>query len=151
MLDLGERRFDAAYFNETMCHWEDKLSAMRRTLRHLKPGAVLGINDWLKGHKGTLNDCYDAVPGFADLYEPDIWRQISLGETCRLLEEAGFTVLHAEELTDYTDRGLRRRLQVLERLNQNNEPTKRGVQYYRVMIATHYDYLCYGRVIAQAP
>jgi hypothetical protein len=28
---------------------------------------------------------------------------------------------------------------------------RRGVRYYRGMIATHYDYyLCYGRVIAQA-
>ncbi len=150
-LDLGDQRFDAAYFNETFCHWEDKISALRRTRKHLKPKALLGFNDWLRGRKGTLNDAYHAVPGFRDLYQPDIWRQISLGETCRLLEEAGFSVLRAEELSDFTDRGLKRRLQELEKLPQGNEPTRRGVQYYRVMIATHYDYLCYGRVIAQAP
>jgi ubiquinone/menaquinone biosynthesis C-methylase UbiE len=150
-LDLGERRFDAAYLNETFCHWEDKPAALRRILRHMKPGALLGINDWLKGHKGTLNDAYHAVQGFRDLYQPDIWRQISLGEMCRLLEEAGFYVLRAEELTDSIDEGLRRRLQELEKLPQDNEPTRRGVRYYRGMIATHYDYLCYGRVIAQAP
>jgi ubiquinone/menaquinone biosynthesis C-methylase UbiE len=150
-LDLGDRRFDAAYFNETMCHWEDKLSALRRTLAHLRPGARLAFNDWLRGRKGTLNDAYHAVPGFRPLYQRDVWRQISLGETCRLLEAAGFTVLSAEELTDFTDRGLRRRLQVLERGCRSDEPTRRGIQYYRVMAATHYDYLCYGRFIAQAP
>lgn len=150
-LDLGDRLFDAAYVNETMCHWEDKVAALRRTRRHLKPKALIGINDWLKGRKGSLNEACDAVPGFRDLYQPDIWRQISLGDTCRLLEEAGFTVLRAEELTDATDRGLRRRLEELQRLPRDNEPMRRGVEYYRVMLATHHDYLCYGRVIAQAP
>lgn len=150
-LDLGGRRFDAAFFNETMCHWDDKLSALGRTLAHLKPKGLLGINDWLRGRKGTLNEAYSEVPGFGDLYQPDIWRQLSLGETCRLLEAAGFTVLRAEEVTDATDQGLRRRLRELERLPQNNEPTRRGVQYYRVMASTHYDYLCYGRFLAQAP
>ena len=150
-LDLGERRFDAAYLNETLCHWDDKLTALCRIRRHLKPGALLGINDWLKGAKGSLNEASDAVPGFRELYQPDIWRQLSLGEICRLLEEAGFTVLRAEELSDLTDRGLRRRLQALEKLPQRSEPTRRAVQYYRVMIATHYDYLCYGRIVAIAP
>lgn len=150
-LDLGERRFDAAYFNETMCHWEDKRSALARTLAHLKPKARLGINDWLRGRKGTLNDAYQAVPGFRDLYQPDIWRQISLGETCRLLEEAGFSVLRAEEMTDATDAGIRRRIQQLRKLPASDEAARRGARYYEVMVATHYDYLCYGRVIAQAP
>jgi ubiquinone/menaquinone biosynthesis C-methylase UbiE len=150
-LDLGDRRFDAAYFNETMCHWENKLSALRRTLRHMKPGALLGINDWLRGRKGTLNEACDAVPGFRGMYQPDVWRQISLGEVCRLLEEAGFKVLLAEEVTDAIDRGLRRRLQELKMLPQNNEPTRRGVEYYQAMIDTHFDYLCYGRFLAQAP
>jgi ubiquinone/menaquinone biosynthesis C-methylase UbiE len=150
-LDLGERRFDAAYLNETFCHWDDKPSALRRILAHMRPGALLGINDWLGGRKGTLNDAYHAVHDFRDLYQPDVWRQVSLGELCRLLEEAGFHVLRAEELTDATDAGLRRRLRELERLPQGDEPTRRGVRYYRGMIATHYDYLCYGRVIAQAP
>jgi ubiquinone/menaquinone biosynthesis C-methylase UbiE len=150
-LDLGDCRFDAAFFNETMCHWEDKLSALRRTLRHLKPGAaLLGINDWLRGRKGTLNEAYYAVPGFRDLYQRDIWRQLSMGETCQLLETAGFTVLAAEDVTGATDRGLKRRLKGLEMLPQDNEPTRRGVQYYRVMAATHYDYLCYGRFLARA-
>jgi ubiquinone/menaquinone biosynthesis C-methylase UbiE len=150
-LDLGGRRFDAAYLNETFCHWEDKPSALRRILAHMKPGALLGINDWLRGRKGDLNDAYHAVGGFRDLYQPDVWRQVSLGEMCRLLEDAGFNVLRAEELTDAVDQGLGRRLRELERLPQNNEPTRRGVSYYRGMLATHYDYLCYGRFIAQAP
>lgn len=150
-LDLGDRRFDAAYLNETFCHWGDKLTSLRRILSHMKPKALLGINDWLKGRKGTLNEAYDALPGFRDLYQPAIWLQVSLGEICLLLEEAGFKVLRAEELTDATDRGLKRRLHELQRLPQDNEPTRRGVKYYRGMIGTHYDYLCYGRVIAEAP
>jgi SAM-dependent methyltransferase len=148
-LDLGDRRFDAAYMNETFCHWEDKRSALQRIRAHLKPKALVGINDWLRGRKGTLNDAYHAQPGFRELYQPDIWRQLSLGEICVLLEEAGFVVLRAEDLTDATDRGLKRRLFELQRLPQDDEPTWRGVNYYRGMIATHYDYLCYGRVIAQ--
>lgn len=150
-LDLGDRHFDAAYLNETFCHWEDKLSAVRRILAHLKPGALFGINDWLRGRKGSLNDAYHSLPAFRDLYQPDIWRQLSLGEICKLLEDAGFVILRAEDLTDATDRGLRRRLIELKRLPQDNEPTRRGVGYYQGMIATHYDYLCYGRVIALAP
>jgi|GEM_PF-1470818 len=150
-LDLGEQTFDAAYFNETFCHWEDKSSALRRTFAHLKPKSILGINDWLRGSKGTLNDACHAVPGFRDLYQPDIWRQVSIGEICRLLKEAGFRILRTEEISDDTDRGLRRRLYELEKLPRRNEPVRRAIEYYRVMIATHYDYLCYGRVIAQAP
>jgi ubiquinone/menaquinone biosynthesis C-methylase UbiE len=150
-LDLGERRFDAAYFNETFCHWDNKLSALLRTRVHLKPGALLGINDWLKGQKGTLNDAYHALPQFRELYQPDIWRQVSLGEVCGLLEEAGFRVLRADDLSDDINCGLYRRLTELEKLPQDNEPTRRGVRYYRGMLATHYDYLRYGRVIAQAP
>lgn len=150
-LDLGDQRFDAAYLNETFCHWDNKLAALRRILAHLKPKSLLGINDWLRGHKGTLNDAYHHLPAFRQLYQPDIWRQISLGEICRLVEEAGFTVLRAEDLTDATDRGLRLRLLKLKRLPQDDEPTRRGVNYYDGMIATHYDYLCYGRVVAQAP
>ena len=144
-LDLGERRFDAAYLNETMCHWEDKAAALRRIRKHLRPGAILGINDWLKGSKGTLNDAYDAVPGFRGLYQPDVWRQGSLGDVCRLVEEAGFAVLQAEDLTESTDDGLRRRLRELEMIPQNHEPTRRAVVYYRGMISTHFDYLRYGR------
>ncbi len=151
MLDLGERRFDAAYLNETFCHWENKHSALRRILAHLKPKALLGINDWLRGRQGTLNEAYHALPAFRDLYQPDIWRQLSLGEICVLLEEAGFVVLRADDLTAATDRGLKRRLFELRRLPADDEPTRRGVNYYQGMIATHYDYLCYGRVIAQAP
>ena len=150
-LDLGDRRFDAAYFNETFCHWERKAAALDRTLRHLKPKAILGINDWMRGRKGSLNDAYKTVAGFQDLYQPDIWRQISLGEACRLLEEAGFLVLRAEDLTDSVDQGLKRRLSELEKLPQDNEPTRRGVRYYRGMIATHYDYVRYSRIIAQVP
>ncbi|MGQ0838587.1 class I SAM-dependent methyltransferase [Actinokineospora sp.] len=150
-LDLGDRRFDAAYFNETMCHWADKPSALRRTREHLKPKALLAFNDWTSGHRGTLNEAYHAVPSFRELYQPDIWRQISIEETTRLLEGAGFTVLAAEDLTDYTDRALKQRLKELELLPQRNEPTRRGVEYYRAMIATHGDYLRYGRFIAQAP
>jgi len=150
-LDLGDQRFDAAYFNETFCHWEDKLSALRRVFAHLKPKAILGINDWLRGSKGTLNDAYHVVPEFCDLYQPDIWRQVSIGEICRLLEIAGFRILSAQELSDDTDRGLRRRLYELEKLPRRNEPVRRAIQYYRVMITTHYDYLCYGRIVAQVP
>lgn len=150
-LDLGGRRFDAAYLNETFCHWDDKPSALRRILAHMKSGALFGINDWLRGHKGSLNDAYHAVGEFRDLYQPDVWRQVSLGELCGLLEGAGFRVLRAEELTDKVDRGLRRRLRELKMLPQDDEPTRRGVLYYRGMIATHHDYLCYGRVVAQAP
>jgi 3-hydroxybutyryl-CoA dehydratase len=151
VLDLGERRFDAAYCNETMCHWDDKPAAISRIVKHLKPKSLLGINDWLKGRRGTLDDAHDAVPCFRDLYQPDIWRQLSLSEMCRLLEEAGLSVLRAEDLSDFVDRGLKRRLHELERLPQDTEPVRRAVQYYRVMIATHFDYLSYGRVIAQAP
>lgn len=151
VLDLGDQRFDAAYLNETFCHWEDKLSALRRILAHLKPKALLGINDWVRGRKGTLNDAYHSLPDFRELYQPDIWRQLSLGQICALVEEAGFILVRAEDLTDATDRGLRRRLLELRRLPQDNEPTRRGVRYYQGMIATHYGYLCYGRVIAQAP
>jgi ubiquinone/menaquinone biosynthesis C-methylase UbiE len=150
-LDLGERRFDAAYFNETLCHWEDKVQALRRTRMHMKPKALLAFNDWLKGSKGSLNEAYREVPSFRDLYQPDIWRQLSLGETCQLLEEAGFTVLRAEELTDSVDRKLKRRLRELENLPQTNEPVRRGGAYYRGMLETHYGYVCYGRFIAQAP
>lgn len=149
-LDLGERRFDAAYCNETMCHWENKLAALRRMLDHMKPGALLGINDWLRGVKGSLNEAAREVAEFDGMYQPDVWRQLSLGELCRLVEEAGFTLVRTEDITEATDRAMKRRLLALERCPQDEEPTRRGVHYYRVMLATHFDYLCYGRVIAKA-
>lgn len=149
-LDLGGRRFDAAYINESMCHWEDKRTALERMRRHLKAGARLGINEWLRGGKGSLNEAEQAVPGFRGLYESDVWRQLSLAETCRLLKASGYTVLAAEDVTDDVDRGLVRRLAELERLPRRTEAARRGIEYYRVMIATHHDYLRYGRIVARA-
>jgi SAM-dependent methyltransferase len=149
-LDLGDRRFDAAYINESMCHWEDKTSAVLRIRRHLVRGARLGINEWLSGRRGTLNDAAGAIHGFRDLYQPDIWRQMSLDEISRLLEESGFTVIHAEDVTSTVDAALARRLAELERLPRHSEATRRGIAYYRVMIATHHEYLRYGRIIARA-
>jgi SAM-dependent methyltransferase len=149
-LDLGELCFDAAYINESMCHWENKLEALRRIKSHLRPGSRLGINDWTIGSKGGLDNAVQSVPEFERLYKPDIWRQISQGETCDLLSQAGFEVIECEDLTEATDRGLRRRLRTIELVAGRDDAANCAADYYRVMIATHYDYLTYARLIARA-
>lgn len=155
-LDLGDSQFDRFYANESACHWENKEEAFRRIVSHIKPGGLVGLNDWIRGSEGQLTDAETEVEAFNGLYQHDVWRQISLEEMCQLIEKAGCTVISAEDLTEEVDERLKKKLEKLESITRlgkrcgwHHEPTERAVPYYRAMIATHFRFGRYGRVIAR--
>ena len=77
-LNLRERNFSKAYCNETCGHWQNKLAAFSKIFTHLRPGAKIGFNAWLKGDKGSLNQAYQAIREFRPLYRENIWFQDDL-------------------------------------------------------------------------
>lgn len=154
-LALDKKDYTKAFCNETTCHWQNKEIAFRRINAHLAKGAKIGFNEWLSGDKGTLNEAYDAVPGFRPLYKKGIWFQKDLDAYKELLDNSGFRVLESEERTDKIDIKIRAKLKgspgewdtyvkVL-----GSKAMDIGLNYYRGMLKTHYDYLRYGVIIAE--
>lgn len=151
-LDLGRRRFDRLYDNESAVHWRDKEAILARALKHLKPGSLAGFNEWLLGDRGDLDDAWSRFPDFRRMWDRGIWFQVTLRGFCGILRRAGFKVLQAEELTDEVDDVSRRRLAVLEKLRGSlDEGSRLGIPYFKAMLKTHGRYLRYGRIIARAP
>jgi ubiquinone/menaquinone biosynthesis C-methylase UbiE len=154
-LSLPKTDFTKAFCNETTCHWQDKEKAFGRIVAHLKKGAKIGFNEWLKGGKGTLNDAYNIVPGFMPLYKNGIWFQESLDTYKKLLEKTGFNILEMKDCTDKIDIRIRAKLKG----NQSewasyvsimgDKAMEIGLNYYKGMLATHYDFLRYGVIIAE--
>jgi ubiquinone/menaquinone biosynthesis C-methylase UbiE len=158
-LDLPQKNYDKAYFNETIGHWEKKESAFRNIYNHLKDGAKIGFNLWIRGDKGDLNDAYEEVPTFKNLYKPGIWFQLSLDELIELLMSKGFRLIEKEEVTDKVDLRMQFRLKAIK--FANNHPAYKysqimgkeaaiiGQKYYEGMLDTHYNYLRYARLIME--
>lgn len=154
-LSLGRKKFTKAFCNETSCHWQEKERAFNRISLHLKKGAKVGFNEWLKGDKGTLNDAYDLVPEFTPLYKRGIWFQEDLNTYKKLLEKTGFSILEMDEYTDKIDVRIRARLKsstygwsVYEQI-MGSEAIQKGLNYYKGMLATHYEFLRYGVIVAR--
>jgi ubiquinone/menaquinone biosynthesis C-methylase UbiE len=149
-LNYSAESFDKVFHNESICHWLNKKTALAGLFRVLKKGGVMGFHDWARGDKGDLNGAGGAFTG---TYAEGVWFQHSIEETRQLLEYAGFRVLHAEDTTDTVDRGLRARLrelmmsQKLYLKSTSDEYLAKSLQYFRVMIETHYDYLRYARFV----
>jgi len=154
-LSLDKKDFTKAYCNETSCHWQDKEKAFKRINQHLKKGAKIGFNEWLSGDKGTLNDAYNLVPGFTPLYKKGVWFQEDLSTYRKLLERSGFKVLEMEDCTDKVDIKIRAKLKGSRRewdayvSVMGNKAMEIGLNYYRGMLKTHYDFLRYGVIIAE--
>ncbi len=148
-LDYPSESFDKIFHNETMVHWMDKKTALSGLSTALKKGGIMGFHDWLRGDRGDLNHAGGDFPG---TYAEGVWFQKSIEETKEALEEAGFSVLHCEDTTDIVDRGLRARLRELQMSKvylkgASEEYFRKTIQYFKVMIETHYDYLKYGRFL----
>lgn len=148
-LDFPDAAFDRVFHNETSCHWVDKGRAFAQLRRVLKPGGLMGFHDWSRGDSGDLDQAGGDFPG---TYAPGIWFQTAPEETRRLLEEAGFDVLEAEDTTDSVDGGMRARLKELELFRSGKpwfpeEYYRRSLRYFRTMISTHYSHLRYMRFI----
>lgn len=149
-LEFADASFDKVFHNETMCHWADKKSALAGLFKVLKRGGTMGFHDWLRGDKGDLNGAGGSFPG---TYAEGVWFQLTLNETKKLLEEAGFAVLQADDTTDIVDRGLRAKLREVRMskeyyLKSNlEEYFDKSTRYCQTMIETHYDYLKYGRFL----
>lgn len=150
-LDFPPNTFDKIFHNETICHWMDKKNALAGLYDVLKKDGIMGFHDWLRGDKGNLND---AGGGFPGVYAEGVWFQHNVEETKALLGEAGFFVLHGEDTTDIVDRGLRARLRELQMSEVYSKAAPeeyfhKSINYFKVMIETHYDYLKYGRFLCK--
>ncbi len=154
-LDLPHKEYSRAYCNETTCHWQYKQTAFSRIHAHCRKGARIGINEWLKGDRGSLNDAWKQIPEFRRFYKEDIWFQMDLEEYRELLETTGFSVVSTEECTDRVDARMRGRLkEVLMEANpyvtlMGPGAREMGKRYYSVMLETHYEFLRYGVIIAE--
>ncbi|MGA1839986.1 MAG: SAM-dependent methyltransferase [bacterium] len=158
-LDLPEKDYNKAYFNETICHWENKKQAFARIYNHLKKDSKIGCNLWLRGNKGDLNDAYDKVPTFRGLYEPRIWFQLSLEEITKLFKSVGFKLVEKEDVTDDVDARMLAKFKALKLARTSNPVNYEymaamgenmailGENYYKGMLDTAHDYLRYGRLI----
>jgi ubiquinone/menaquinone biosynthesis C-methylase UbiE len=151
---LDKKDFTKAFINETCVHWQKKEIAFRRIRRHLKNGAKIGFNLWLKGCEGTLDDAYNFIPEFRSLYKQGIWFQCDLDAYRSLLEPSGFAVLEAYDCTDKIDIKIRARLaaakqwEIYEKI-MGFYAKENGINYYRGMLKTHYRFLRYGVIVAQ--
>ncbi len=153
-LSLDKNDFTKAFCNETCCHWQEKAKAFKRIGLHLCQGAKMGLNIWLKGDRGDLNDAYARIPEFRELYKRGIWFQDDLNDYQRFLKEAGFTVLEMFECTDKIDIKMRARVKANLQWQRYGsvmgyQAKEQGLNYYSVMLKTHYDFLRYGVVIAE--
>lgn len=160
-LDLPKKDYDHAYLNETICHWEKKEDAFGRLYDHLKKGAKLGCNLWLRGDKGDLNDAYDNLPGFRDIYEPYIWFQLTLEQIIKLFESVGFKLVEKKDMTDTIDARMDAKLRAIAMARKSKPEMYKyltamgehaaivGEKYYRGMLDTNYHYLRYGRLIME--
>ncbi|MBI4676863.1 MAG: class I SAM-dependent methyltransferase [Elusimicrobia bacterium] len=149
-LRLGKRRFNRLYCHETMCHWQDKALALSGALPRLERGAVVGIHDWLRGDKGSLDEGLRRLPALGRMYAKRIWFQSTLAELAGLLRRLGLEVLVTEDLTDAVDAGLRKRLAFIEAVSHSaGDRARRAARSFRAVLPAHYAYLRYGRVIAR--
>ncbi|MFA6319287.1 MAG: class I SAM-dependent methyltransferase [Elusimicrobiota bacterium] len=149
-LDLGRRRFDRLYANDTMCHWSDKAAALKGAARYLAPGALAGAHDWLLGDEGDLELAARRLPQMRGTFQRGVFFQETLVGMARAFEAAGFEVLEASDLTRAIDRVMRRRLAALRRLEKSLAPgDHRWIAYFKGMVRAHFRFFRYGRVIAR--
>ena len=151
---LDKKDFTKAFINETCVHWQDKEFAFKRICQHLKKGAKIGFNLWLKGCEGTLDDAYVFIPEFRNLYKQGIWFQCDLDAYKSLLELSGFAVLEVYDCTDKIDIKIRARLAATKQWETYEKimgfyAKESGMNYYRGMLKTHYRFLRYGVIVAQ--
>jgi len=154
-LDLDKKNFSKAFCNETSCHWEDKEKAFNNINKHLQKGALIGFNEWTKGNEGTLNDAYSLIPEFKNLYEKEIWFQESLDVYKILLESSGFKVIEMSDCTDKIDVRIKARVKASSygwdeyKRVMGDHAVEIGLNYYRGILKTHYDFLKYAVIIAK--
>jgi ubiquinone/menaquinone biosynthesis C-methylase UbiE len=153
-LSLEKKDFTKAFVNETCGHWQYKDKAFNQIFAHLKKGAKIGFNAWLKGDQGTLNEAYDSVPEFRGLYKKGIWFQDDLSTYKELLEQSGFKILEMQDCTDKLDIKMRARLKATVQWDiygriMGEGAKKSGWNYYDGMLKTHYGFLRYGVIIAE--
>lgn len=154
-LNIPEKNFTKAYFNETSGHWQFKEKAFLAIRDHLVTGAKIGFNEWLAGDIGDLNDAYFKVKDFNYVYQSGIFFQNTIAEYKAMLEKCGFKLIYSEDCTDRVDRKMRARLIEID-MKQNpygvvmgEEAVEIGRRYYRVMIDAAYSYVRYGVIIAE--
>lgn len=153
-LSLPKKDFTKAFCNESCGHWQDKNRAFKRIRLHLQPKAKIGFNAWIKGDRGDLNDAYEIIPEFKNLYKKGIWFQEDLNAYARLLKQAGFRVLDMHDCTDKIDIKMRARVRAGQQWDNyekvmGSNARESGVNYYKGMLNTHYDFLRYGVIIAE--
>src|SRR4030042_2406415 len=92
---------------------------------------------------------------FIPLYKKDIWFQEDLKTYEMLLGKTGFRVLETEDCTDKIDIKMRTRLKGIQLEGDpyvdvmGSKAKEIGINYYKVMLKTHYDFLRYGVIIAE--
>lgn len=93
LLDLdAQRRFEAIYSRDVFLHVEDKLALFGVLMCALKPGGRVLITDYCLG-EGRLTEAFERYVSERGYF------LTTIGEYERLLRDAGFARVHAEDLT----------------------------------------------------
>ena len=102
---VQDETFDSAYTIEAECHVSDKVTLFREVNRVLKPGALLGIYDWMMTDKFDAGNAehvrikkgIELGNGIADL-------PVSAKIVMDALVEAGFEIVECTDLAQYDNK-----------------------------------------------
>mmetsp|Transcript_16650 Transcript_16650/g.46510 ORF Transcript_16650/g.46510 Transcript_16650/m.46510 type:complete len:393 (+) Transcript_16650:797-1975(+) len=105
--DFDEESFDVVYSRDTILHIQDKPALFKRLLAFMKPGGRLLISDYCRAETEPTAEfaAYIAQRGY-DLHSPSIYG--------KMLEDAGFVDVVAEDRTDLFETSLRKELALVE-------------------------------------
>lgn len=109
LIDLdAKRRFDAIYSRDVFLHVENKRALFGVLMRALKPGGRVLITDYCRG-EGRLSEDFERYVSERGYF------LTTIGEYERVLRDAGFVRVHAEDLTGQFAEIHARELERLER------------------------------------
>jgi sarcosine/dimethylglycine N-methyltransferase len=109
---LADASMDAVVSQEAFCHVPDLKKALIEAFRILRKDGRMAFTDWIANEPLTADDAQLMWDGMA------IQPVRSISDYCHLVENSGFRVLSATDLTDEWGPILRERLAMYQRLRE---------------------------------
>jgi sarcosine/dimethylglycine N-methyltransferase len=109
---LADASMDAVVSQEAFCHVPDLKKALIEAFRILRKDGRMAFTDWIANEPLTADDAQLMWDGMA------IQPLRSISDYCHLVENSGFRVLSATDLTDEWGPILRERLAMYQRLRE---------------------------------
>jgi sterol 24-C-methyltransferase len=101
-LDFSDESFDGVYTMETLVHAGDPSKVLAEFLRVLRPGGRLVLFEYSHAPEEQMGRAANiALRRVCDLGAMPSWLRLTYGEMESLLEQAGFVVDSAQDVTDH--------------------------------------------------